>query len=85
MAVRQDADNCVHGHVIRRYLRTYQNEADTLDILILSAEFGLISSNLSIPYYDRRMTVARAKELHRQVLDALRVGRLYPLSPSSPH
>lgn len=47
--------------VLHRYLR--EEEDRQLKVYILSAEFGLISSNNPIPYYDRRMTAARALEL----------------------
>lgn len=48
-------------YVLRRYLR--ENESSDLLVYILSAEFGVISSHRPIPYYDRRMTAQRAREL----------------------
>jgi cytoplasmic iron level regulating protein YaaA (DUF328/UPF0246 family) len=40
-------------------------------VLILSAEFGLITAATPIPTYDRRMTASRAVALRRQVRAAL--------------
>lgn len=47
--------------LLRRFLR--EHSSISLNIYILSAEFGLIPSNRPIPAYDRRMTSARAQEL----------------------
>ena len=58
--------------VVRKWIRTIPDARSHHDFLILSAEFGLISDSLCIPYYDRRMTVERAKELHQGTLDALK-------------
>ena len=58
--------------VVRKWLRTIPDARLHLDFLILSAEFGLISDSQRIPYYDRRMTVERAKELHEETLYALK-------------
>ena len=58
--------------VVRKWLRTIPDARLHLDFLILSAEFGLISDSQRIPYYDRRMTVERAKELHEEPLYALK-------------
>lgn len=58
--------------VVRKYLRAVPDARTYDEFLILSAEFGLISDSLRIPYYDRRMTVERAKELHQGTLDALK-------------
>ncbi|MDW7726578.1 MAG: hypothetical protein SCH70_05600 [Candidatus Methanoperedens sp.] len=41
---------------------------DNLDILILSAKYGLIPSNELISTYDQMMTSERAKELQNQVM-----------------
>lgn len=38
-----------------------------IDVLILSAEFGLIEESTLIPNYDRLMTTDRAKEIRFQV------------------
>lgn len=58
--------------VVRKYLRAVPDARTYDEFRILSAEFGLISDSLRIPYYDRRMTVERARELHKQTLDALK-------------
>lgn len=52
--------------VLRRFLREGCSQAP--DVLILSAEHGLISHDLPITAYDRRMTLARARELRPHVL-----------------
>lgn len=44
----------------------------SLDICILSAEYGLVDKDEPIPYYDRRMDIERADELRDDVLSALR-------------
>lgn len=59
--------------VLRRYLR--ERPTDPPEILILSAEFGLIEADRPIPVYDRRMTLDRAGELQPIVASKL-VGRL---------
>jgi len=56
--------------IIRRFLQ--QQLSQPPEIYILSAKFGLIGSNQSIPYYDQRMTPQRAKELQPSVLSNLR-------------
>lgn len=66
--------------VLRKFLREYPLEAQSLDIYILSAEFGLLSGGQPIPNYDRRMTSQRASELQPRVLATLKdilVGRPY--------
>jgi hypothetical protein len=55
--------------VLRRFLR--QRPAKVPDILILSAEHGLVAHDLPIAAYDRKMTPARARELRPVVLDEL--------------
>jgi hypothetical protein len=55
--------------VLRRFLRERPSEAP--GVLILSAEHGLISHDLPIAAYDRKMTPARARELRPLVLDEL--------------
>ena len=59
--------------VVRKYLRAVPYAQINDEFLILSAEFGLVSDSRRIPYYDRRMTVERAKELHEETLDALKI------------
>lgn len=44
---------------------------DDIDIVILSAEFGLIDLDDPIPMYDRQMTSKRAEELRDDVLSSL--------------
>ena len=44
---------------------------DSVDILILSAEHGILEPETPIYSYDRRMTEQRAKELNEQVLQQL--------------
>jgi hypothetical protein len=55
--------------VLRRFLR--EGSANAPNVLILSAEYGLIAHNLHIPAYDRVMTPARARELRPLVLTEL--------------
>lgn len=68
-----------------------------LDVLVLSAEFGLIEIETPIPWYERRMTPARAVELQLAVTQILgdrlpdcgqifvNVGRAYwPALPALP-
>ncbi|MDQ3816978.1 MAG: hypothetical protein M3362_04715 [Acidobacteriota bacterium] len=51
-----------------RLLRRYLNASTKIPkIKILSAEYGLISHDFQIPYYERRMTTQRAQELKPQV------------------
>src|ERR671937_639945 len=47
--------------VLRRYLR--QHPSQPPDVLILSAELGLVLHTQPIPAYDRLMTPQRAREL----------------------
>jgi hypothetical protein len=51
--------------LLRRYL---QASDEHLDIFILSAKFGFIRYDYPIPYYDRRMTSERAKQLQPLLL-----------------
>jgi len=53
--------------VLRKYLRERPADARSLDVLILSAEHGLIPSHRPIAYYDRRISAERAAELCPQV------------------
>lgn len=50
--------------LLRRYLK---DSTDELEVFILSAEFGLIPHGRRIPFYDRRMTGQRARELKLKV------------------
>jgi hypothetical protein len=55
--------------VLRRFLR--ERPADAPNVLILSAEHGLIAHDQPIAAYDREMTLARARQLHPLVLAEL--------------
>lgn len=57
-----------------RILRKAQREgrlSPSLDIVILSAKYGLIESDTLIAHYEQRMTQERAKELYEQVMQTL--------------
>lgn len=58
--------------VMNKFMRVHPSEVRSLNVYILSAEFGLISSDKPIPNYDRRMTYKRAKELQQPTLIALK-------------
>lgn len=58
--------------VMNKFMRAHPSEVRSLDVYILSTEFGLISSDKPIPNYDHRMTYQRAKELQQPVLSALK-------------
>lgn len=45
-----------------------KNQPKNLDILILSAKYGLISSDNLISYYDQLMTPKRAEELANEIM-----------------
>lgn len=55
--------------LLRRFLQ--QKPPSFPDIYILSAEFGLISQDYLIPYYDRRMTKERSQQLQQEVMAKL--------------
>jgi hypothetical protein len=55
--------------VLRRFLR--HNLESPLDVFVLSAEFGLIAGDRSLPSYDRRMRPERARELRPIVIAKL--------------
>ncbi|MEW5869056.1 MAG: DUF6884 domain-containing protein [Chloroflexota bacterium] len=57
--------------LLRKYLREEISRKANLEICILSAEYGLITSDTLLPYYDRQMTAQRAEELRRQVVPHL--------------
>ena len=66
--------------VVNKFLRVHPSGVQSLDMYILSAEFGLIPSSKPIPDYDRRMTLQRAKELQQPVLNELKqilIGKQY--------
>lgn len=55
------------GVMFRLLRRYFQQTSEEIEVYILSAEFGLISHKEKIPFYDRRMTSFRAKELKKTV------------------
>jgi hypothetical protein len=57
--------------ILRNFMRDEPLFAECTDILALSAEFGLITSNDLIPLYERKMAPSRAVELRPQVLQRL--------------
>lgn len=56
--------------VLRKYLRNHP--ADPLDVLILSARFGMIRSDRMIYWYDQQMTIEQSRALQPQVAAVLR-------------
>lgn len=58
--------------VLRRFLKQQPQVSNYISTYILSAEFGLISQDFLIPYYDRRMTASRAIELQSSTVTKLR-------------
>lgn len=54
--------------LLRRYLKT---STDIPDIRILSAEFGLVRHDYRIPFYERKMTAQRTRELRPQIAKSL--------------
>jgi lipocalin len=48
-----------------------KSKPKNLDILILSAKYGLISSKDTISYYDQTMTPEKAKELSTEITEKL--------------
>lgn len=63
--------------VARRFLD--KHPADAPEVMILSAEYGLIHGNKTLPDYSRRMTEHRSRELEEDVTaimtDLVRTGR----------
>lgn len=57
--------------VLRKHLAG--SPADSLAVLVLSAEYGLIEASHPIPDYDRLMTLARAEELRAGVVQSGRI------------
>ncbi len=62
----------VNYHVLRKAQRE-RHIPPRLDVLILSAEYGILDAQDQIPSYDRLMTPARARELQPDVARALAV------------
>ena len=58
--------------VLNKFLRAHPSGAQSLDVYILSAEFGLIPASKLIPDYNRRMTSQRGKELQQPTLSELK-------------
>ncbi len=58
--------------VLRRFLRNHPDIREELNIIILSAKFGLIDANKPIPWYELQMTSAKADEMRSQVLAHLK-------------
>ena len=61
--------------VTYRILRKMRREGwtpENLDVLILSAKYGLMEAGMPADNYDEKMTVARADELRDSVQDALK-------------
>lgn len=56
--------------IIKKALRTNQFQPG-LDIIIISAEHGVVESDDEIGYYDRRMETERAGELNDDVVTAI--------------
>jgi len=54
--------------VVHRALRDYPALTKDLEILVISAKFGAITSKHTIPWYECRMTRERANELQSQVV-----------------
>lgn len=56
--------------LLRRFLQ--KNPGSLADIGIISAEYGLISTDYPLPYYDRQMTKERSQSLNSQVVFSLK-------------
>ena len=67
--------------VVNKYLRKNPEQAQSLDIYILSARFGLIAAETEIPNYDQKINPEQAQALNPQVIqnleDILYNGRAY--------
>ena len=58
--------------VINKFMRVRPFEAQSLDVYILSAKFGLIPSSQLIPNYDRRVTREQVEKLQTPTLTTLK-------------
>lgn len=58
--------------VLHKWLHTHSMQDMQVDIAILSARFGLLTSTDLIPAYDQHMTPARAAELRPQIMARLK-------------
>jgi hypothetical protein len=61
----------VFFRVLRKWFR--ETSVPGLEVLILSARYGVIDAATKIPYYDQRMTAERARELAPDIRFALTV------------
>lgn len=57
--------------VLRKYLRQQPEQANHLDVEILSAKYGLIDFERPISYYDQRLTPKTAEALRPKVLSQI--------------
>jgi len=64
-------DGVAYG-VLKKAFREVAGLEERLTILIVSAEFGLIPASTPIPWYERRMNAARAREMRDDVATAAR-------------
>ena len=53
-------------------LKREGNLPDNLEILIISAKYGLINSEMQIENYDQKMDYTRARELNEPILNKLK-------------
>ena len=58
--------------VVNKFMRVRPFEAQSLDVYVLSAKFGLIPSSQLIPNYDHRMTLQKVRELQLLTLTELK-------------
>ena len=59
--------------IVRRYLRDHPGAlGHSLEVAIISAQYGLIWPETELPPYDRRMTRTRAQELQREIVPTMR-------------
>src|SRR5919109_2524824 len=59
-------------YVLRKFLREKEEVSKTLDVYIISAEYGFIRADFPITNYDRRMNLKRANELRQETLTKIR-------------
>lgn len=58
--------------VVRKFTRAHPDAQSSLDIAILSARFGVISSSECIPDYDQRVTPEQAVRIRPSVITTIR-------------
>ena len=61
----------VNYRVLKKFFKKYGN-LKNLEILIISAKYGLLKMDDVIGYYDERMTIERAKILHQSIMERLK-------------